>query len=196
MKMPTIKLSSLKLPKIKIYGIDVIKNFLFFTFYIILTLFIIATILKPSVQIFKQTKTKYFNTKNQLETTKSQYEEVSQKLKTLTNSNQKILNALKREFNLNNFKLFAKDFMKINSIKKEQTSPYKDKFIKTSYLIKATIKSPKNFYDFIDASKNYKNLIRVYFPFDFVKNKNDINLTFKIEVYNLKNKLKADEKAH
>ena len=196
MKMPTIKLSSLKLPKIKVYGIDVIKNFLFFTFYIILTLFIIATILKPSVKMFKQTRQAYFNANNQLEITKNQFDEISEKLNTLKNSNRKILNTLKRDFNIENFKMFAKEFMKINSIQKDKTTPYKNKFIKTSYLIKAEIKSPKNFYDFIDASKNYKNLIRVYFPFNFIKNKNDINLTFKIEVYKLKNKLKADEKAH
>jgi len=196
MKMPTIKIPKIQIPKIKVYGIDVIKNFLFFTFYIILTLFIIATIIKPSVRVFKQNKIAYFDAKNQIELTKSQYEKISQEVQLLKNQNQKTLNALKRKFDINNFKLFAKNFMKIHSIKKEKTSIYKEKFITTSYLIKSTIKSPKNFYDFIDASKNYKNVIRVYFPFNFIKNRNDINLTFRIEVYNFKNRLKAEEKAH
>jgi len=196
MKMPTIKLPKIKIPKIKVYGIDVIKNASFFIIYIILILFIISTITAPSVKTFKKTKKEYFITKTQLEMIKSEYNEILQNLDSLTNANKKTLNALKREFNPKNFKLFAKKYMSINSLKKGKTSSYKEKFIKTSYLIKASIKSPKNFYDFIDASKNYKNLIKVYFPFDFIKNKNDINLTFKIEVYNLKNKLKAEEKAH
>jgi len=187
MKMPTIKLP--KIPKIKIYGIDVIKNSLFFVFYIIFTLFIIAAILAPSVRIFKQTKNIYFNTKNEFEITKTQYETLLKDIKKLKKENKKILKALKRDFNIKDFKKFAKQYIKIYSIKKEKTTPFKD-FIKTSYLIKAMIKSPKNFYDFIDASKNYKNLIRIYFPFDFVKNKNDINLTFKIEVYKVKNENK------
>ena len=196
MKMPTINLKKLKLPKIKVYGIDVIKNFLFFFFYIILILVIIATILAPSVKLFKKTKKEYFLAKNQFETIQKQYQKISQELNSLKDKNQKIINALTRKFDINNFKLFAKEYMKIKSIKKLKTEPYKEKFIKTSYLIEANIKSPKDFYDFIDASKNYKNLIRIYFPFNFVKNDKDINLTFKIDVYNLKNKLNAEEKAH
>ncbi len=192
--MPTIKIP--KIPRIKIYGIDVIKNFLFFAFYILIILFIIATIVTPSVKLFKKTQKEYFLAKNQLQLVQNQYKEVSQTLQSLKKKNSKILNALQKEFNIKDFTLFAKNYMKIDSIKKEKTTNYKDKFIATSYLISARIKSPKNFYDFIDASKDYKNLIRVYFPFNFIKNKNDINLTFKIEVYNLKNKLNADEKAH
>ena len=70
MKMPTIKF---KLPKIKIYGIDVIKNFLFFFFYIILSIAIIVFILAPSVKIFKKTKQQYFQTKTQFELIQQQY---------------------------------------------------------------------------------------------------------------------------
>ncbi len=196
MKMPTINIKKFKLPKVKVYGIDVIKNFLFFFFYVILTLIIIATILAPSVKLFKRTKKEYFIAKNQFEIVQKQYQKTAEELNSLKNKNQKIINALTRKFDINNFKIFAKEYINIKSIKKLKTSPYKEKFVKSSYLIEANIKSPKDFYDFIDASKNYKNLIRVYFPFNFVKENKDINLTFKIDVYNLKNKLKADEKAH
>ena len=196
MKMPTINIKKFKLPKVKVYGIDVIKNFLFFFFYVILTLIIIATILAPSVKLFKRTKKEYFIAKNQFEIVQKQYQKTAEELNSLKNKNQKIINALTRKFDINNFKIFAKEYINIKSIKKLKTSPYKEKFVKSSYLIEANIKSPKDFYDFIDASKNYKNLIRVYFPFNFVKENKDINLTFKIDVYHLKNKLKADEKAH
>lgn len=193
MKLPTIKF---KIPKIKIYGIDVVKNSLFFFFYIILSLLIIAFILAPSVKLFKKAKAQYFQAQSQFDKTKEEYQTLLKEVEKLKTTNKRIINALNREFNPDNFKLFARDFMQIHSIKKEKTSPYKDKFIYTTYLISATIKSPKNFYDFIDAAKNYKNIIRVYFPFNFVKNKNDINLTFRIDVYNLKKRLYAQEKAH
>ena len=183
MKLPSIKF---KIPKIKIYGIDVIKNSLFFFFYIVFTLLIIAFILAPSVKLFKKAKNQYFQTKNQFDQTQEKYKTLLNEVEKLKTKNRKIINALKREFDPNNFKLFARDFMKIESIKKEKTSNYKDKFIYTTYLISAKIKSPKNFYDFIDSVKNYKNIIRVYFPFNFVKNQKDINLTFRIDVYNLK----------
>ena len=193
MKMPSIKF---KIPKIKIYGIDVIKNALFFAFYILMTLFIIAFIIAPSVRIFKNTKNNYYLTQQEFEKTTQKYQQLLDELTKLQNENQKILNSFKRDFNPDNFKLFAKNYMNILKIKKEKTIPYKDKFLKTSYMITAFIKSPKNFYDFIDNLKNYKNVIRVYFPIDFEKVNNEINLTFKIEVYKLKLATKAEEKAH
>ncbi len=192
MKLPSIKI---KLPKLKIYGIDVIKNALFFAFYISMTLFIIAFIIAPSVKIFKNAKNSYFLSKQEFDNTKQNYRHILEQLTKLQNQNQQILNAFKRNFNENNFKLFAKDYMNIIKITKQKTIPYKNQFAKTSYIITAQIKSPKNFYDFINNIKNYKNIIRVYFPIDFEKSNKEINLTFKIETYRLLT-AKAEEKAH
>jgi len=195
MKLPSIKFK-FKLPKVKVYGIDVIKNALFFTFYIFLTLFIIAFIIAPSVRTFKNTKNDYFSSQEEFDKTKQHYQNLIEKLTKLQNRNQKLLSAFKRDFNPDNFKLFAKNYMQILTIKKIKTTPYKNKFIKTSYMVTAKIKSPKNFYDFIDNLKNYKNVIRVYFPIDFEKANKEINLTFKIESYKFTDTIKAEEKAH
>ena len=185
MKKPKI---SLKIPKIKIYGIDVIKNFLFFTFFIILTLVFIAFIISPAINSFKKSKKEYYQTKYTLEITTNQYKEKLTELKKLQNSNRKIINALKRDFDENNFKLFASKYMSVSSIKEVNSTEYKNDFIKTTYIMTSKIKSPKNFYDFIDALKNYKSVLRVYFPIDFIKNKENIDLTLKLEHYKLKPK--------
>jgi HAMP domain-containing protein len=182
MKAPKI---SFKLPKVKIYGIDVIKNFLFFTLFIIITLLFIAFIISPAINNFKKAKQEYYQTKYNLEVTTNEYKDKLTELKKLKNSNRKILNALKRDFDENNFKLFASKYMSVYSIKETNSTVYHKDFIKTTYFMKAKIKSPKNFYDFIDALKNYKSVLRVYFPIDFVKNKENIDLTLKLEHYKL-----------
>jgi len=193
-----IKLSKVKIPKIYIYGIDVIKNFLFFTFYIIITLIAIAFIIAPSIKIFKKHQSYYFETKQTYLLAKSQYNQTLASLNQLKKQNAHILAAFRREFDVNNFKNFASAFMKIKKIQKDKTSVYKNDFIKTIYYIDANIKSPKNFYDFVDALKKYKYIIRVYFPIDFKKVNDSIDLRLKIEHYRLKNlkALKAEEKAH
>jgi len=76
--------------------------------------------------------------------------------------------------------------MSISSIKETNSSFYQNDFIKTTYIMKAKINSPKNFYDLIDALKNYKSVLRIYFPIDFIKNKENIDLTLKLEHYKLK----------
>ena len=79
------------------------------------------------------------------------------------------------------------EFINLIPIKiKKLPNKEKDKFQIYPYLITAKIPSPKNFYEFIDNCKKYKNVIRVYFPIDFEKSNEEINLTFKIEVYKLK----------
>ncbi|ACM93253.1 hypothetical protein NAMH_0261 [Nautilia profundicola AmH] len=185
MKKPNI---SFRLPKVKIYGIDVIKNFLFFTLFILLTLLFIAFVISPAIHAFKSSKKEYYQTKYTLDITTKEYKEKLTELKKLQNSNRKILNALKRDFNADNFKMFASKYMSISSIKEVNSTVYQDDFIKTTYIMKSKIKSPKNFYDLIDSLKNYKSVLRIYFPIDFIKNKENIDLTLKLEHYKLKPK--------
>ena len=180
-----MKLNIPKIPKITIYGIDVIKNFIFFTIFIIITLLVIAFIISPAINSFKQTKKEYYEIKYKLEVVTNQYKEKMKELKKIKNMNKKILMAFKRDFNEKNFKLFASNYMKIFSIKKIDSTKFQEDFIKTTYIVKSTIKTPKNFYDFIDALKNYKYILRVYFPIEFIKHNKEINLTLKVEHYKL-----------
>jgi len=182
MKAPKI---SIKLPKIKLYGIDVIKNFLFFTLFIVVTLLVIAFIISPAVNSFKQAKKSYYQTKYTLDKTTSEYKVKFQELTKLKNSNKKILNALKKDFDKKNFKLFTSKYMSIFSIKETNSSIYQKDFIKTTYIMKAKIKSPENFYKLTDVLKNYKTVLRIYFPVDFIKNTENIDLTLKLEHYKL-----------
>ena len=190
--------SKIKLPKIKIYGIDVIKNLLFFTLFIILTLLAIAFIIAPSIRYFKKEQNNFYKTKQEYLKIKKEYEFTLKTLNELKIKDAKIISAFKREFNSNNFNTFASKFVIVKNIEKNETKIYKNDFLKTIYFVDASIKSPKNFYDFIDALKNYKYIIKVYFPIDFKKNKNMIDLKLKIEHYRLKNlkALKAEVNAH
>lgn len=180
-----MKLNIPKIPKITIYGIDIIKNFIFFTVFIIITLLVIAFIISPTINNFKSAKKEYFKTKSKLEITTNEYKERMKELKKIKNGNKKILMAFKRDFNEKNFKLFASRYMKVYSIKKIDSTKFQKDFIKTTYIVKSAIKTPKNFYDFIDKLKNYKYILRVYFPIEFIKQNKEINLTLKIEHYKL-----------
>ena len=178
---------NIKIPKITIYGIDVIKNLGFFTLYIIITLLAITLIIAPSIKKFKQTQKKYFEAKYEFNMVNNQYNKTLNELKMLKKENAKILNAFRRDFNINNFKNFASQFMEITSIEKNGTKPFKKDFLTTIYFVKSKINSPKDFYDFIDALKNYKYIVKVYFPINFQKEGKKILLTLKLEHYRLKN---------
>jgi translation elongation factor EF-G len=187
MKLPKLNFQ-FKLPTVKIYGIDVVKNFLFFTFFIFLTLLSIGLIIAPTIRVFKKYQTEFYKTKSEFDVLKEHYIQKNEELKKLKKTNSKIISALNRDFDEKNFKNFASKFMNITNIKEINSTIYKNDFIKTSYMIDAIIKSPKNFYDFIDALKNYKYVIRAYFPVNFEKKEESIALSFKIEHYKIKDK--------
>jgi len=193
MKMPKF---SFNIPKVKIYGIDIVKNFLYFFLFIVLSLAAIAFLISPAVHTFKKTKNEYYQTKFDLDNITSEYKRKFRELNTLKNANGKIINAFKRDFDKKNFKMFSSAFMDIKNIKEINSTVYKDYFLKTTYILNATIKSPENFYKLIDALKNYKAVLRIYFPINFVKNKENISLTLKLEHYKLIEAQKADVKAH
>ena len=98
-----MKLNIPKIPKVTIYGIDVIKNFIFFTAFIIITLLVIAFIISPTINSFKQTKKEYYEIKYKLEITTNEYKERMKELKKIKNMNKKILSAFNKEFNEKNF---------------------------------------------------------------------------------------------
>ncbi len=171
----------IKIPKLKIYGIDVIKNALFFALFIIISLFFIATLISPAIKQFQATKKEYFSNKYSLQQTKITYNIKLEEVNNLIKKDKRILNILKRDFNKKSFSHFASKYMQIVSIEKKDSLIYKKDFLKTTYIIKAYINSPTNFYKFIDNLNNYKYLLKVYFPIEFIKENNKIKLKLKIE---------------
>ena len=173
------------IPKVTIYGIDVIKSFVFFVGFLIMTFFVVFFVISPSVAGFRIAKKEYYQTKYELETITNEYKEKIKELKKTKNLNKKILNALKEEFNEEEFRSFALRYMRIYSIKKEDTTKFRSDFLRTSYIVRSVVKSPKEVYDFIDALKDYKYVLRVCFPVEFIKRGKEINLTLRIEHYKL-----------
>jgi len=181
-----MKLKLPKIPKVEMFGIDIIKNMLFFTLFVFVFLLLLGVLVAPSIKKFKVQKREYFITQNKLNHTEAQLEETKSKYQKLYKENKRIIFALQREFNKDNFKMFASKYMKIISIKDNNISVYENKFIKKTYIVTAKLKSPVDFYKFVDASKNYKNIIKIYFPIVFKAKNGELKLLYKLEHFKVK----------
>ena len=180
-------MKSFKLPKIEMFGIDLIKNFLLFALFVFIFLLLLATLVAPSIKKFKKVKKNYYTTQINFNKSEEALSQVSLKYKQLSKENKKIIFALKRDFDTTNFKNFANKYMKILNIKEKNTSTYNKSFIKTTYIVTAKLNSPTNFYKFVQASKNYKNIIKIYFPIIFKSNDKEILLLYKLETFKVIN---------
>jgi hypothetical protein len=181
-----MKLKIPKIPKITMFGIDIVKNMLFFALFIFVFLFLLGVIVAPSIKKFKSTKTEYIQTKFKLDTSNQKLATTTKEYQKLFKENRKIIFALKREFDKDNFKRFAKPYMQILDIKDKNISVYENKFIKKTYIVTAKLSTPVNFYKFVDASKNYKNILKIYFPIVFKAKNGELNLLFKLEHFKTK----------
>ena len=175
-----------KIPKVELFGIDIIKNMMFFTLFVFIFLLLLAISVAPSIKKFKKEKVIYYNTKVKLDETQNDLDKILAKYQKLSKKNRRLILAMQREFDKTNFKNFASKYMTINNIQDKNISVYQKEFIKKTYLVSATIKTPINFYKFVDATKNYKNILKIYFPIVFKAKNGDIKLLFKLEHFKVK----------
>jgi lipopolysaccharide export LptBFGC system permease protein LptF len=176
----------LKMPKIIIYGIDIVKNMLFFASFIVIFLILLGLVLSPSIKKFKQAKMAYYETQTQFDQSENELQKTSTQYQKLYDKNKKIILALKRDFDKNNFKMFSEKYMKVTKIKDQNISTHHNKFIKKTYIVSASLNSPVGFYKFVDASKNYKNILKIYFPVVFRAKDGSIKLLYKLEEFKAK----------
>ena len=181
-----MKLKIPKIPKIEMFGIDIIKNMLFFTLFVFIFLLVLGVLVAPSIKKFKIQKQEYFVTQNKLNKSEQLLNQTTEKYHKLYKENKRIILALKREFDKDNFKMFADRYMKIESIKDKNISIYEKQFIKKTYIVTAKLKSPEDFYKLVEASKNYKNIIKIYFPIVFKAKNGELKLLYKLEHFKVK----------
>jgi len=170
-----------KLPKIEMFGIDIIKNMLFFTTFIIIFLLFLAIFIAPTIKKFKIEKKNYFITKLENENSIKKLQLKSNEYKKLFKKNKKIISALQQNFQKKEFIEYTKKYLLIKSIKKSDETIVNKHFKKTTYIVTAFIDSPVNFYQFIESLKNYKNILKIYFPLLLKSQNGKIVLIFKLE---------------
>ena len=162
----------------------IIKNILFLLlFLVVLTLFLVIYIIPQ----LKEYKTK---------------QAILSRSEKIYNKNLNSLNKLKREkkltykrykesiekynqdFNLEDFKNYVKNFLKDATV--ETT---KDK---QNLTIQASITSKEELYNFIEKLNEYRNIVKINFPFIYKNDESNKKITFNVTISNniIKNSLK------
>jgi hypothetical protein len=178
-----MKLKIPKLPKVEMFGIDIVKNFLLFFLFFIIFMLLLVFLIAPTIKKFKETKKNYYTTKIKADKIQDKLNKLTLQYKKLYKENHKIILAFKMDFNKESFKIFSSKYMKITNIQDKNSSIYEKKFTKKSYIIAADLKTPTSFYKFINDIKNTNNVLKVYYPVVFKAKNGDIKLLYKLESF-------------
>jgi predicted PurR-regulated permease PerM len=178
-----MKLKLPKLPKVEMFGIDIVKNFLLFFLFFVIFLILLAFVVAPTIKKFKEIKQNYYITKMKADNVQAKLYKLTMQYKKSYKENHKVILAFKIDFNKEAFKIFSSKYMNVTNIEDKNSSTYQNKFVKKSYIVTATLKSPTSFYKFVDATKNTNNVLKVYYPVVFKAKNGDIKLLYKLEAF-------------
>lgn len=184
--MKKIKFKLPKLPTLMFMGIDIVKNFIFFTIFIILSLIFLGVMAAPAIKYFKAKKYQSIELKQTYNQKQEKYNQILKEHNLLQIHEARTILSFNREFDKKSFENFAKKYINIIDIKNMNIAVYKKNFIKKSYKVTAMIKSPKNLYDFLNNLDKYKNILKIKLPITIENNSTKLEIKFTLEHYKVK----------
>lgn len=162
--------------------IDVLKLLIYSFSFITICTGLILFLLLPILKEYKEIVAKENIQNSSLVSTNKELKASEDKLSLLRKENNISLEQFKRQFDVQNFVNFTKNYfqnVKIKSLDTNQSIPY----LKEHLLIQANIKNPRILYNFIDHLKQYKNLIQIDYPLTLKADDKDIAVSFPVKIY-------------
>ncbi|MCX2682860.1 hypothetical protein OQH60_03135 [Campylobacter sp. MIT 21-1685] len=161
--------------------IDILKLLIYGLSFVSVCTALILFLLLPLLKTHKQQSLKDNSQTAILENFRTKLQVSRDKIFLLRSENNTSLDQFEKSFNLSNFTLFLQKYFKNLEIKEEKI--IKNKYLKHSLIIQGQINSPKNFYDFIDAAKNFESFIKIDYPLILKAQKDAIAFSFRVKIY-------------
>ncbi len=166
--------------------INIIKLLIFLSIFIVTTLVLILVLILPNVKKYRVYRGQYNSAVVHKVRVQNVLDGRMKELKNLNIKNKKVFDSFKHEFRKDEFVTFANKFFNKVSLKEVKKSIYKKEFRIYELNVTSTLKTPVNFYKFLDGLNHYQNIIQADFPIDLKSNGKTINSTFKIKVFGLR----------
>lgn len=165
--------------------LDPIKMLLFFLILVLISLFLIFILIVPSAKEYKSVKIMHQRHDQSITRLQNIIGAKANELDDIVKNNSKILDALVHSFDKQNFLTYANNFfqnVKLQELKKLDKNPY----ILYELNVTSSIKTPSNFYNFLDGLKQYQNIIKVTYPISMQSVDKNIHASFLLKIYNAK----------
>lgn len=164
--------------------IDIARLLSFLLLFVVICTLLIFTLIIPSIRHYKEAKIVNNDKIVNLNKIQQVYQARKTELSDLRTQNSKSLLAMKNTFSETKFNTAAEQYftdVKLTRLPKEDTN---ETFLRYELNVVADVRSPNNFYNFLDFINNYDNVIKVDFPITMTStNTNKINISFKIKIY-------------
>lgn len=161
----------------------VIKLLLFLLSFLLMCMVVIFLLIVPSIKEYKAAKLEHNDKIVNLNKIKQIYNANLGDLNSLKSQSKKSLDAISSRFNEIKFISGTSRFFSNVKLAKLPKLDANETFLRYELNVTGSIKTPQNFYNFLDYMNDYDNVIRVDFPVSMKSRDNKINTSFQIKVY-------------
>ena len=165
--------------------IDIVKLLIYLLVFIVITLFMILTVIVPNVKDYRVSKQIYKKAYMHKIRVNNILKDRDKELKNLQIENKRAITSFAHKFSTRNFIRYAGKFFDKVSLIEVDKKGYKKEFIEYELKVGSSLKTPTNFYNFLEGLNRYENIVQADFPILMEANASKISSTFTIKVYDI-----------
>lgn len=165
--------------------IDIMKLLIFLMIFLVITFVFVFLLIIPNVKEHRILQAEYKRVLVHKTRVENLFLEREAELSKLKAENVHIIKAFKHPFTQEEFMRYASKFFTQVSLMEVTKSDYKKEFIEYELNVTSTLKTPSNFYNFLEGLNQYDSIVQADFPIHLESTKESISSTFKIKVYDL-----------
>jgi len=165
--------------------IDIVKLLIYLLVFLVVTLFMILIVIVPNIKEYRASKSVYKKALVHKMRVENVLSDRDKEFRTLNTQNRRAITSFMNSFSTDDFIKYAGKFFKKVSLIKVETKNYKKEFVEYELRVSSSLKSPTNFYNFLEGLNRYKNIIQADFPIRLESNESTISSAFTIKVYDI-----------
>lgn len=165
--------------------IDIVKLLIFLMVFIIIVFSFLFVLIIPNVKDHRVLQAEHKRVLVHKTRVENLFLEREAELTKLKTENAHAIEAFKHPFTQEEFLRYAKTFFSNVSLMEVTKAGYKKEFVEYELNVTSTLKTPTNFYNFLEGLNRYSSIVQADFPIHLESNQESISSTFKIKVYDL-----------
>ena len=165
--------------------IDIVKLLIYLLVFIVVTLFMILSVIVPNVKEYRASKVVYRKALVHKMRVDNILGDRNEEFRNLNIENRRSITSFMHQFSADNFIAYAGKFFNQVSLIEVDKKTYKKEFVEYELKVSSFLKSPTNFYLFLEGLNRYENIIQADFPILMESNSSRISSEFTIKVYDI-----------
>lgn len=166
--------------------VDIVKLLVFILLFVLVCLAMIFGFILPNIKEYRALNAQHRSQAASHAKVAQIYADKSAAFEALKQKNAAVLTAYDTGFNKQNFQNFVSKFFSEVSLEEVEPKKPDENFFRYQLNVSVVVKSPQDFYDFLDALSKYENVVKAEFPITMKSENDKINMSFGVRIYGAK----------